>query len=237
MWADQAISQLSEKEVYHREELLQALKHERKNMSESSYRWELYDLEVHEKIFRVGYDSYVTAKSKVLPVYHPIYTDSALSLEKAVENEFPGLSFVLVESVLLNEFLNHQIAQNTIYLQVDREISSYIFGTLRDECQRTVLYKPSKSEFNRYWTPGCIVVLDLVSQFPVSSTGTHEITGEKFLIDIIADKSIAATYSPSELPLVYQTFETNYRMDESKLKRYAGRRGKTDIVKKYLGES
>ena len=40
------------------------------------------------------------------------------------------VSFVVFESVLLNEFLNHQIAQNTIYIQVERDLSSYIFNVL-----------------------------------------------------------------------------------------------------------
>ena len=35
------------------------------------------------------------------------------------EKQYPDLQFVVFESALFNEFLNHQIAQNTIYVQVE----------------------------------------------------------------------------------------------------------------------
>ena len=57
--------------------------------------------------------------------------------------------------------------------------------------------------------PGnCIVILDLISQAPLSKENEHIITIEKLLVDLIADKTIAATFSPSELPPGFRTSAT-----------------------------
>jgi len=101
----------------------------------------------------------------------------------------------------------------------------------------SVLYKPTKKEFDRYWTKNCIVVLDLISQSPMSDKSPHEITVEKLLVDMIAEKSIAATFSPAELPAVFQNVRESCRIDRHRLERYAGRRGRTEQVNTYMGDS
>ncbi len=235
MWTNQVISRLSADRVYCRDDLRYALREEKKDIGDSTFRWILYNLEREQKLFRTGYDSYVTTKPKALSVYRPFYTEGCLSLTEAIEKNYPGLSFVMFESVLLNEFLNHQIANNTIFLQVEKDLSSYIFNTLLQDGPGSVLYRPSKKEFERYWKEGCIVVSDLTSQAPLNAKTPHEIVPEKFLVDIVADKNIASTFSPSELPYIYDNFLNSYQVDKHKMNRYAGRRGKSEIVSKYAG--
>ena len=67
------------------------------------------------------------------------------------------------------------------------------------------------------------------------SESPHEISAEKLLVDIVAEKSIAATFSPSELPFVFENIINSYRIDMRKLNRYAGRRGKAALVRKLAG--
>lgn len=49
-----------------------------------------------------------------------------------ISKKFPYISFTVFETVLMNNFLNHLIAQNTIFLQVERESSIYIFYVWRE---------------------------------------------------------------------------------------------------------
>ena len=79
------------------------------------------------------------------------------------------------------------------------------------------------------------MVLDLISQAPLSQEKSPEITVEKMLVDIIAEKSISATFSPSEIPFIYENVMRSYQVDKRKMNRYAGRRGKSSQVKKYAG--
>jgi hypothetical protein len=192
-------------------------------------------MQLAKRLFRVGYDEYTISERHFLPEYRPIYTEDVLRIEKFLKEKYPELSFVMFESVVLNEFLNHQIAQNTIYVQVEKDLSTFIFDLLKQELGGMVLYKPNKNEFSKYWTRGCVVVLELISQAPMSSEQPHEITMEKMLVDIIADKSIEATYSPAELPEIFKNVRKNYRVDVKKMNRYAGRRGKAEILGRYMG--
>lgn len=235
MWTDQAMLKLSEKETYNRETLFRLLRGEKPDLSESAFRWTLYNLQKEQKIYRAGRDSYTTSKPELLPIYQPVYSEEAKAVSQEIAGRYPEIDFVVYESVLLNEFLNHQIAQNTIYIQTEKDISSYIFNLLQEEYAGNVLYKPSKSEFDRYWTRGCFVVLDLISQSPLSKESPHEMTVEKLLVDIIAEKSIAATFSPAELLYVFENVRESCRIDRHRLNRYAGRRGKTAQINKLMG--
>ena len=235
MWIEQALQKLSDRTTYCRDDLFHALLREKPDLSDSAFRWTLYNLLKEQKIFRIDYDSYVTVKPVVLPTYKPYYSEKANILMEEFMEQYPEMEFVIFESVLLNEFLNHQIAHNTIYLQIEKDISSYIFDKLQEEHAGSILYRPGRKDFDRYWTRDCIVVLDLISQAPLSQDKPHEITIEHMLVDIIAEKSIAATFSPSEIPFLYENILSSYQVDKRKLNRYAGRRGKAPQIKKYIG--
>ena len=235
MWTEQAMVNLSDNTAYCRDDLFHLFSGEKKGLSDGAFRWTLYNLLKDQKIFRTDYDTYSTVEPRVLPVYKPYYSEKAGTLIKKLEEMYPKLKFVVFESVLLNEFLNHQIAQNTIYVQVEKDVSAYIFDTIREEYDGSVLYRPNKKEFDRYWTRDCIVILDLISQSPLSQDRQHEMTAEKMLVDIIAEKNIAATFSPSEIPFVFENVMKSYQVDKRKMNRYAGRRGKASQIGKIVG--
>ena len=235
MKLDHALVSLKDDRTYTRNDLIEVFRKENKDLNDSTFRWMLYNMQLQNKLFRVGYDEYTISEQRVLPVYRPFYSEEVLMVKSLLEEKYPELSFVMFESVTLNEFLNHQIAQNTVYVQVEKDLSTYIFDILKQELGVTVLYKPNRTEFSRYWTRGCVIILELISQAPLSSVQPHEITMEKMLVDIIADKSIEATYSPAELPEIFRNVKRNYRIDYKKMNRYAGRRGKTKIIEKYMG--
>ena len=235
MWTDHALQDLSDQGEYSRSELSKVFLREKPGLTDSAFRWTLYNLQQEQKLFRIDYDTYTRTKPKVLPEYRPLYSAKAKEVSDRLSHRFPELNFMVFESVLLNEFLNHQIAQNTIYIQVDKDISSFVFDSLQEDFSGSILYKPDKKEFDRYWTRDCMVVLDLISQAPLSINSPHEISAEKLLVDIVAEKSIAATFSPSELPFIYENIINSYRIDMRRLNRYAGRRGKAALVRKLAG--
>ncbi len=235
MWEEKALSVLSEEKTYSRDDLFQALKDVRPELREEAFRWILYNLLKEKKISKVGYNAYITSETGKLPQYKPLYSQKAKALINTLKASYPQLAFVVFESVLLNEFLNHQIAQNTIYVQVEKDVSFYIFEILKEECKKGVLYNPTRKEFDKYWISDCVVVLDLISQSPLSVESPHEMTIEKMLVDIIAEKSMSATYSQSEIPTIYDNAVNTYNVDVRKMNRYAGRRGKTTQIQEYIG--
>ena len=57
---------------------------------------------------------------------------------------------------------------------------------------------------------------------------------EKMLVDMSADKLIAATFSKAELPDVYEQAQSRYHLDKVRMLRYARRRNRQEVLLKYL---
>lgn len=234
MWTDNIVNKLSKDIIYSRNDLHRIFLEEKNNLTTSTFKWVLYDLLKNGKLFRYGYDQYTLCQQDTLPAYTPIYSDKAASLIQMLSGVFPDLKFIVSEVVLLNEFLNHQIANNTIFIQVEKNVSLFVFNNLKDK-YREILYNPDSKELDIYWKPDCIIILDLISQSPISHDFPHDILLEKLLVDIIAEKSIVSAFSPSELPSIFSSAIKNYQIDKRKLTRYAGRRGKAEEVERYIG--
>ena len=228
------LKKLSAKSSFSREDIFHVLQEEKTDADPSSFSWRLFDLLKGEKLYKTGRDAYSIAKP-TLSVYKPFYSKEAIQVSILLSKRYPNVSFTMFESVLLNEWLNHLIAQNTIFVQVEKDVSGVVFDFLRDEYDKAVLYKPTLKDFERYWQRDCIVVLDLVSQAPMFKESPHEITLEKLLVDIIAEKSIFMTYSPGDLPLLFDEVSRVYQIDKKRLFRYAGRRNALEKISKYIG--
>lgn len=91
----------------------------------------------------------------------PIYSDTAEGLIRLISEKYPYVQFTAFETVLMNEFLNHLIAQNTVFIQVEKESGIYVFRFLQEQGIRNVMYKPGKKDFNLYWSKDCVIVTDI----------------------------------------------------------------------------
>ena len=85
----------------------------------------------------------------------PIYSDTAEGLIRLISEKYPYVQFTAFETVLMNEFLNHLIAQNTVFIQVEKESGIYVFRFLQEQGIQNVMYKSGKKNFNLYWSKEC----------------------------------------------------------------------------------
>jgi len=85
-----------------------------------------------------------------------------------------------------------------------------------------------------YWTVGSIIVTDMVSEAPLRTDEPYVITLEKMLVDMYADKLIAASYSKAEYSDVIEQAEKYYLLDKKRMLRYARRRNKFKELSSYL---
>lgn len=85
------------------------------------------------------------------------------------DEKYPYVQFTVFETVLMNEFLNHLIAQNTVFIQVEKESSIYVFRFFQNQGIQNVMYKPGKKDFNLYWAKDCVIVTDMISEAPFLS--------------------------------------------------------------------
>lgn len=234
MWYEYAVKNLQHDQIYRRNDIIAALKDVHEGLSENSYRWAIGYLVDHGFLRHIGRDRYSLSRENNRSDYHPKYSDTANRIIKRVTEKYPLIEFTVFESVLLNEFLNHQIARNSIFLQVDRNISGFVFDYVRENISSTALYKPSVKEYSRYWHPECIIILNQTSQAPLSNKFPHDITIEKLLVDIYCDKTMRLIYSIAEYETIVKTAYDLYNVDTVRLLRYAGRRNKGSEIKLFL---
>ena len=229
-----AVDHLEANRIYSHKELLNLFEKTKPDLADNSYHWIVSCLIRDGRLFRHGYDAYSLPNGGEVEEYRPLYSDEAQGLINAIVDRFPNVAFTVFETVLLNDFLNHLISRNTIFLQVGKESSLYVFRYLQDEGYDNVLYKPTGEEMALYWSSGSIIVMNLISEAPIRKAEPHEITLEKMLVDMLADKLIAASYSKAEYPDVIEQAEVRFLLDKKRMLRYARRRNRYEEVSHYL---
>lgn len=235
-WYKDISKYMDEKVTYSYREILNMLKTLKENLSLSTYRKAIKELVETGTLIKKGYNTYALSSNMLKDLYIPSYSNIAKKVMKDIENKFPYVEFTVFETGLMNDFLNHLVSQNTIFLQVEKGSSIYVFRYLQEKGKYTVMYKPNEKEFNLYWSNNCIVVIDMVSEAPLRTEDSHSITLEKMVVDISADKIINKTYSKSEFPSIMEQVQELYSLDKIRTLRYARRRNKGEVMKKYLLE-
>ena len=235
-WYDYTILKLDPDRQYSHQELISELRQDNPKLSESSYHWAISGMLHSGSIVKIGYNEYTIPDGCERKPYKPVYSDISSALLTQVSEKFPLVSFTVFETALMNDFLNHLIAQNTIFLQVEKEYSIFVFRYLQSLGCTDLMYKPSKADYALYWKEDCIAVTDLISEAPVRESSPHEICLEKMLVDMFCDKLIPSTYSKAEFPEVLQKAMTDWLIEKPKMLRYARRRGKEEEIRKILEE-
>ena len=233
-WYKEVLDRIDDKKIYCHKELMDELRKLKTDLSESTYHWAISGLVRDGGLTRLGYDSYSLSSDIPKDEYVPVYSDTAERLIRLISEKYPYVKFTIFETVLMNEFLNHLIAQNTVFIQVEKESSIYIFRFLQDQGIQNVMYKPSKKDLNLYWAKDSVIVTDMISEAPIRLNKPHYIMLEKMLVDMSADKLIATTFSKAELPDVYEQAKSRYLLDKVRMLRYARRRNRQDVLLKYL---
>ncbi len=233
-WYENTINNLITGKSYSHKALIAHLMKEKPGLSANTYHWAISGMVRDGILLHNGYDDYTLTGENQLQEYHPSYTDLAQNLAHSIRKRYPYIQFTVFETVLMNDFLNHLIAQNTVFIQAQKECSIFIFRFLQESEFQHLMYKPGKKDYALYWAKDSIVVTDLISEAPMRTDNTYEILLEKMLVDMCADKLISLTFSKSELPDVFDTAEKQYRLDKNKLLRYARRRNREKEVKRYL---
>lgn len=236
-WYERTAQSLAGGAYYSHQDLIGRLRQDYPKLSDNSYHWAVSGLLKSGKIIRTGFDTYVIADGRNTAEYLPIYSEHAIKLIQQVESRYPFTGFTVFETVLMNEFLNHLIAQNTVFIQVEKESSIFVFRYLQEIGYHHVLYKPTKTDFRLYWTKDCIVVTDMISEAPVRNAAPHEICLEKLLTDMYCDKLIASTFSSAEYLSVVAQAMSKYKLEKPKMLRYARRRGKEAEIRAILEEA
>ena len=144
------------------------------------------------------------------------------------------MNYTLFELKWLNDFLNHLLGRNALFVMVERDYVPFVFEFLSERHRGAVLLDPSLDEFFRYVDARTILVIKKPSQGPTNRIMPHIAPPEQWLSDILADARIAVSFEGAELPHVFSTFGSRYVVNKPALFRYARRRGVAERVRDLL---
>ncbi len=183
-------------------------------------------------IARIGRNRYCVPDC--LKTYSFPHSEAANAVAKEIITAHPYLDFRIFELVQLNEFVNHQIAMNIVFVSVEGEMEEDVFNTLWEKHKGSVLLKPGADELFRYMNEDMVVIVKLPTESPKGLSVFWDTRIEKMLVDIAVDKLLAKVVYSGEYPSIYQDAVTKYVIDRNAMFRYARRRGALEKYREFL---
>lgn len=231
----QWIENLPNKNNFNRTDILHALGTNGIVFSTPSFKKNLQKMLLDGEIARVGRNSYcIPEKGKGTYFYR--YSDLANSVAGIIKSTYPMLDFSISELIQLNEFVNHQIAHNVIFLYVENDTAAFVFDTLKEHFPGKVLLRPSVETFNLYRYDNTIVIGKRVTEAPPGKREPWHARIEKLLVDTVKEPLWKACVEESEFTTIYEEVFSKYIIDESCLFRYARRRTAEKEIKDFINE-
>ena len=230
-WTDYLRNKVS----FNRTDLRDAFVADGNCISPSVMKKELNKLLDEGKIARVGRNAYyIPAKGETS--YEYAYSQLAEEVADIVKTTHPFLEFSITELIQVNEFVNHQIAHNILFLSVEDELKEFVFETLKEKYPGKVLLNPSVELFHQYWSENMIVIEKLITEAPKSKRDPWKARLEKLLVDLLTEPLWLESIGESELPTIYEDAFARYVIDESCLFRYAARRNAGKKIRIFITE-
>ena len=188
----------------------------------------------HNELSRINNGEYIFTNKKQYS-YDLTSEISKKVLSITEENFDKSTKFIVYESTILNEFLNHLIAKSTTIIEIEKNLMEQEFWLLKENGYQNVLLNPNDNEnyiYNSY-DGNCIIIKPLISKAPINHK-EHKISIEKLIVDIICDKTTNLFYENSEIQGIFEYITKTYSFKYDTIYNYAKRRHCYEKVIKYI---
>ena len=193
--------------------------------------WRIHDLKQKGIIHNIQRGVYKWGnKAK----YIPEIQEKSKMLYKDIQNDLPYTTICMTETRWFNEFMLHQVFQNYIVIEAEKEATSVIFNKLKEAGENAFL-NPDAQIVETYisTTENPLIVKPLISESPLQLVEQVYVpTLEKMLVDMISDKEIYGAQE-TEAARIFKTATEKYNINGNKLMRYARRRNKVNELNTY----
>lgn len=216
-----------------RNELFDSFRQGGYQLSEASFCKKIEDMVNYGEIVRVGRNRYCLPNDKQ-QVYGHDYSELAEEVASHIEEQYPYLDFTIFEFVQLNDFVNHLVAHNVIFLSVESDTMEFVFDSLKEKYPGKVLINPAVDIYHQYWSDNMIVIVKLITEAPKGQGKLWHTRLEKLLVDIVSEPLLLASISESEYPGIYMDAFERYYINENRLFRYANRRKSAKKIKELM---
>lgn len=221
-------------QTFNRMDLQSIMASNQVNATDSTVNHMIIRLLQNGNIIRTGRNQYAVSGTR--KIYQFPHSEQVLLLADEINSTHPFLDFRLFELTQLNEFVNHQIAHNILFLSVEGGLEEDVFSTLWEKHSGSVMLKPGIDDLYRYMTEDIIVIEKLPSESPKGIRAFWDTRIEKWLVDIAVDKLLRKVVYSGEYPAIFQDAVKKYVIDKNVMARYARRRGALDKYRKFLVE-
>ena len=160
-------------------------------------------------------------------------SDTAKNISTVIQTQFPFVDFQIWELYQMNEFVNHQMAKNAIFVDVEKTLDESIFHRLF-EIYPHVLLNPSVNEYYKYARDDTIIVRKLISEAPPCFGEYRQASLEKLLVDLFGRGITGSIISRSEYRVIYEDSFKKYNINQAKMFRYSRRRGIEKTIRDYI---
>ena len=226
------LNKMKERSSFDRTDIQSALKECGYKSSDGATNFAITSMLEAGNIARIGRNKYCIANC--LKQYHFQHSDLAKEVATDIAKAHPYLDFRIFELVQLNEFVNHQVAHNIVFVFVENELEEDVFATLWGKHKGSILLKPNVDDLFRYLNEDMIVILKLTTESPKGVSVFWDTRLEKILVDIAVDKLLTKVVYSGEYSTIYRDAVNKYVIDKSTMFRYAKRRGAYKKYKNFL---
>ncbi len=203
------------------------------DVSDSAIHWRIRTLNEKGILKRVGHGAYRFGKENM---FIPELRNAHKKLYRELDEQYPYADKCIWSTSVLNEFMLHQPSRFMTIIETDRDAQNNLFYFLKER-RSEVFLETDADIIDRYGAPNkeIVVIKALVTEAPTQEVeNIVTATIEKILVDIFCDEKILSTYQGGERSTIYKEAFSKYTVNQNKLLRYAGRRGKRDDLTEYL---
>jgi len=205
------------------------------NVKETTIDWRVYKLVQSGVLSRIGRGKFTLGQGKN---YVPPISSRLKKIYAKLHKQFPCLQICVWHTSLLNEFMQHQPGRFYTLAEAEKDAMENVFYFLKEH-KHNVLLNPSAEALSRYGSgeKETTIVKPLVSEAPMQKVNdVQTLTLEKMLADIFCDVTIFASQQGNEMQTIFREAYNRYTIHESRMLRYADRRGKKELFDQYLSK-
>lgn len=192
-------------------------------ISRQTVSWYLTKLTESGRLRRIGHGLYAKPTKQEFVI---IPTDEDRTLHDELKRLWPFAHFCIYNGSVISPLQHHLAANNITYIETEREATSAVFNHLRDD-GRTAYLRPTRDLIYNYidLSQPAIFVKPLITESPtLQNEGVMVPTLEKLLVDLQKDQDFFYLQEAEGLNIVSNALSL-YTINESRLLRYASRRG------------
>lgn len=192
-------------------------------ISRQTVSWYLTKLTESGRLRRIGHGLYAKPTKQEFVI---IPTDEDRTLHDELKRLWPFANFCIYNGSVISPLQHHLAANNITYIETEREATSAVFNHLRDD-GRTAYLRPTRDLIYNYidLSQPAIFVKPLITESPtVQNEGVLVPTLEKLLVDLQKDQDFFYLQEAEGLN-IFSNALSLYTINESRLLRYASRRG------------